>query len=99
MLEPCTTVWLEGEPASEKSGGGFTTRVTVAAWLRVPLVPVIVRVELPVGVVLAVVTVMVEEPEVVTDVGLKLALAPAGNPEALKLTVPVNPFNAATVTV
>ena len=79
--------------------GALTTKVTVAVWLRLPLVPVIVSVELPVGVVLAVVTVIVEEPEVVTDEGLKLAAAPAGNPAALKLTVPVNPFNGATVTV
>ena len=38
-----------------------------------------------------VVTDMVDEPDPVTDVGLKLALAPAGNPLALKLTLPVKP--------
>jgi hypothetical protein len=31
-------------------------------------------------------------------VGLKLALAPAGNPLALKPTLPLNPFNAVTLT-
>lgn len=30
-------------------------------------------------------------PELVTDDGLKLAVAPVGNPLALKLTVPVKP--------
>ena len=64
-----------------------------------PLVPVIVSGKLPVGVVLAVVTVIVEEPEVVTDGGVKLAVAPAGNPLALKVTVPVNPPVGVTVTV
>jgi hypothetical protein len=46
-----------------------------------------------------VVTVIVEEPEVVTEGGLKLAVAPAGSPLALKLTVPVNPFTVLTVAV
>ena len=64
-----------------------------------PLVPVMVNGKLPVGVVLAVVTVMVEEPDVVTDVGLKLTVAFAGNPLTLKLTVPVNPPVGVTVTV
>jgi hypothetical protein len=50
-------------------------------------------------VLLAVVTVIVEEPEVVTVRGLKLAFAPAGSPLAVKVTVPVNPFTAPTVAV
>jgi hypothetical protein len=49
--------------------------------------------------VLAVVTLIVEEPEVFTEVGVKLKVAPLGNPLALKLTVPPNPFTALTVTV
>jgi hypothetical protein len=65
----------------------------------VPLVPVIVIENVPVGVVLLVVTVIVEEPDVVTDVGLKPALAPAGNPLALRLTVPVKPPDGVTVAV
>lgn len=55
--------------------------------------------KLPVGVVAAVVTVKVEDPEVVTDVGLKVPVAPAGNPVTLKLTVPVNPPEGVTVAV
>jgi hypothetical protein len=46
-----------------------------------------------------VVTVIVEEPELVLEVGLKLAAAPAGSPLALKLTVPPNPLTALTVAV
>ena len=64
-----------------------------------PLVPVMVNGKLPVGVVLAVVTVMVDEPDVVTDVGVKLAVAPAGSPLTPKVTVPVNPPDGVTVTV
>jgi hypothetical protein len=60
---------------------------------------VIVSGELPAGVVLLVVTVMVEVPEPVTVVGLKLALAPAGNPPALKVTVPEKPPDGVIVTV
>ncbi len=64
-----------------------------------PLVPVIVIVNVPVEVVLAVVTVMVEDPEPVTEGGLKLALVPVGNPLALKVTVPLNPPRAEMVAV
>jgi hypothetical protein len=49
--------------------------------------------------VVAVVTVMVEEPEPVTEAGLKIALAPAGTPLAVRLTVPLNPLTAPTVAV
>ena len=45
------------------------------------------------------VTVIVELPEPVTEVGLKLALAPAGRPDALKVTVPLKPLSAPTFTV
>ena len=46
--------------------------------------------------VLLVLTDMVEDPEPVTEVGLKLALAPLGRPLTLKLTMPVKPPNAVT---
>jgi hypothetical protein len=86
---------------SEKSGvaGGCTTRETEAVCERVPLAQVIVKGYVPVGVVALVVTVIVDEPEVVTDAGLKLALAPAGNPLALNVTVPVKPPDGVTVAV
>ena len=38
-----------------------------------------------------VVTDIVDEPDPVTDVGLKLALAPAGSPLAVNVTVPLKP--------
>ena len=46
-----------------------------------------------------VLTDMVDEPEPVTEVGLKLALAPAGKPLALKLTALANPPDPVTVAV
>ena len=76
-----------------------TTRVTVVEWTRLPAVPVIVNTKLPLGVFLFVETVRIEEPEPVTEAGLKLALVREGNPETLKLTVPVNPPVPVMVTV
>ncbi len=98
---PRATVRLAGVAEMEKSRGDeeFTISVTVVEWTVEPLVPVIVIVDVPTGVVLAVVTVMVEEPEPVTDGGLKEAVAPVGNPLAVKVTVPVKPLSAVIVAV
>lgn len=63
--------------------------------------PVIVNVYVPRGVagaVRRVVTRMVVVPDV-TDVGLNVAVALAGNPLTLKLTSPVKPPEGVTVTV
>ena len=92
---------LAGVAEMEKSAGDeeFTTRVTVVEWTVAPLVPVMVIVDVPTGVVLAVVTVKVEEPDVVTDAGLNVAVAPVGNPLAVKVTVPAKPFRAVIVAV
>lgn len=76
-----------------------TVSVTVAECTKPPDVPVIVNTLLPVGVFLLVEIVNVEEPEPVTEAGLKLALVRGGNPETLKLTVPENPPVAVMVTV
>jgi len=96
---PWSTVREDGVAERVKSAEELTTRVTGVVWTIVPFVPVIVMVELPAGVDVDVVTVMVEEPEVVIEGGLKLAVAPAGSPLALKVTDPVNPFTALTVAV
>jgi len=42
---------------------------------------------------------MVEDPEPETEVGVKLAVAPEGNPLTLKLTFPLNPLEGITLTV
>ena len=51
------------------------------------------------GVDVDVVTVIVELPEPVTEVGLKLELAPDGRPDAPKVTMPLKPFCGVTVIV
>jgi len=47
---------------------------------KLPLVPVIVKANVPLVALVAVLIVIVVDPEVVTDVGLKLALAPLARP-------------------
>jgi hypothetical protein len=94
---------LDAAVAARLEGGcgavALTVSTTFAVCDKVPLVPVTLSVLLPLGVEVAVATVRVEEPESVTEVGLKLALAPEGKPLALKTTVPVNPFCGVTVIV
>jgi len=53
---------------------------------------VIVNVRVPVVAFLLTVTVSVEVPDPVTDVGLKVAVTLAGTPDTLRFTVPANPF-------
>jgi hypothetical protein len=98
---PTVTVCDEGEAEIEKSAmeAVETTREVVVECVRLPLVPVRVSVEVPTGVVLAVVTVSVEVPLPLIVAAEKLAVAPVGNPLAPRVTVPVNPFSAPTVTV
>jgi hypothetical protein len=76
-----------------------TVSVTVVVWVTLPLTPLSVNVEVPTGVLTAVVTVNVELPAPVTVAGEKLAVAPVGNPLALSVTAPVNPFNAPMLVV
>jgi hypothetical protein len=76
-----------------------TTSDAPAAWLNVPLLAVTLSDEVPAGVPLPVFTVIVVDPLPANVVGLKLAVACAGRPEALKLTVPLNPFWAVVVMV
>jgi hypothetical protein len=99
---PTLTVCVLGLADIVKSGGGgcaFTTRLTVVECVRLPLVPVSVNVDVPTGVLPVVVTVNVELPAPVTVAGEKLAVAPVGNPLALSVTTPVNPFKAPTLAV
>jgi hypothetical protein len=52
-----------------------------------------------VGVDVDVVTVIVELPEPLTEVGLKMALAPDGRPDVPNVTMPLKPFCGVTVIV
>jgi hypothetical protein len=99
---PAITVCVLGLPDTVKSGGGgcaLTTKLTVVVWLSAPLVPVIVKVDVPSGVLPLVVTVNVELPVPVTVAGEKLAVAPAGSPLALKAMEPEKPAFAVVLTV
>jgi hypothetical protein len=71
----------------------------VAVRLRLPLVPVIVSVGLPVGVLALDETVSVVLPLPVTVVGLNDATAPVGSPLTPKLTTPAKPFAGVTATL
>ena len=65
---------------------------------RLPLVPVIVKVNVPFGELVLVEMVRVELPEPVTEVGLKAPLLPDGTPVTLRTTAPAKPFCGAIVT-
>ena len=67
---------------------------------RLPLVPVIVNVRVPVGVCLVVDSVRVELPAggSVTEGGVNVWLVFAGEPLTLNVTLPANPFEGVAVT-
>src|SRR6266850_4808844 len=76
-----------------------TLKVTPVLRNVEPLAPVIVKGKLPIGVAPVVLMVSVVEPDVVTEVGLKVGVAPDGNPLTLNVTAPTKPFKGVTVTV
>jgi hypothetical protein len=80
------TATLEGEEPPLA-----TVRVTCADCCKLPEAPVMVTGYEPAAVEEEVETVMVEVPAPLTAVGLNVAVAPVGNPLALKVTVPLNP--------
>src|SRR5260370_982336 len=98
---PAVTVTVLGDAASEKSAAcvACTTKLTRAVCVRLPLVPVTVRVYVPAAVVLAVETFNVEEPEPVTEVGFNVAVTPAGAPLTLSPTAPLKLPLGVTFTV
>jgi hypothetical protein len=69
-----------------------TVRAIVVCEVKMPLVPLIVSVDVPVAAAGLAVRVSVEEVD--EDVGLKDAVTPLGSPLMLKATFPVNaPFS------
>lgn len=96
-LDPCVMVRLLGDAESVKFGGGFTVTESVVELDRLPDVPVMVTAAVPIVAVLVAVSVSVLV--VVVLVGLKDAVAPAGKPDADKLTVPLKPLSALMVMV
>ena len=73
--------------------------LAVLVWLIPGAFALTTRLLVPGGVEAVVLIVTVDEPKPVTEVGLKLAVAFAGSPLMLKLTVPSNPPRALTVAV
>ena len=83
-------------------GAAFTFSETVVEFTKAPLVPVMVSVYVPAGVLYAVVTLRVEvcAPLVMTTVfGVKVPVAPEGKPDTLMVTFPVKPLVGVTVAV
>jgi hypothetical protein len=89
-LAPCATLTLLGDAESAKFPTTVTSSVVVVELLRLPEVPVIVRVTIPVAAVLLAVRVRVLE--AVAGFGLNEALTPLGRPETDKPTLPLKPF-------
>ena len=75
-----------------------TIIVAVAVWRRFPLDPEMVRANVPVDDVAVVCTVSVEE-LAEAGFGLKVAVAPLGNPLAPRVTAPEKPPVRVTPTV
>lgn len=103
VLDPALTFWLEGEALIVKSPvtGAVISSVTVFVCVRLPLVPVMVTVYVPVVVVLVVETFKVAVPAAdgVTETeGGMLGVGPEGDTLALKLTVPLKLFSELAVT-
>ena len=96
---PCVIVTLVGEADIVKFGttAAFTVNETVVVCVKLPEMPVIVTVAVPVVAVLPAVIVS----ELVFVVGLvpNAAVTPVGNPDAERVTLPVKPLIGLTVMV
>ena len=88
-LEPCVRLTLLGAAESAKFGAAFTVRVRVVEPVKVPEVPIMVTVAVPVAAVLLAESVSTLLVDVL--LGLKEAVTPAGRPVADKLTLPEKP--------
>jgi hypothetical protein len=98
---PAANVPLEGESAIEKSAGGVVVTVRLAEALceAVLEVPVTVKVAVVAAAPAAAVTVKVELPPVVTEVGLKEPVTPEGRPDTESAMLWALPLTKAVLTV
>jgi len=86
-----------GEAVSVKLGAALTVSATLVVALRLPEVPLMVTVAVPVlAVPLAVIV-----STLLPVVGLvpNAAVTPLGNPDAARVTLPLNPFWSVTIMV
>ena len=96
-LLPCATVKLFGEAVSVNLPNASTVRVSVVVALRLPETPLMVTVTVPAFAVLAAVRVRVLVGN--AGFGLNTAVTPAGSPDALSVTLLLNPFTGVMVMV
>src|SRR5439155_1467114 len=93
-VDPCWIETLVGFALMEKSfggGGAVTVNETVVEWVALVPVPVTVTVYVP-GVAVPAPTGRVDLPPAGTDAGLRVAVAPAGVPSAVRFTVSAEPL-------
>src|SRR5437773_8982108 len=93
-LWPWTNERLVGLALIEKSsdgGAAVTVKLTEVLCVALAAVPAIVRVYVP-GAAVPAPTVRVELPPAVTELGLSVAVAPAGVPLTVRLTVSAEPL-------
>src|SRR5438132_14095473 len=76
---------------SSDGGAAVTVKLTEVLCVALVAVPVTVRVYVP-GTAVPAPTVSVEAPPAVTEVGLRVAVAPAGVPLTVRLTVSAVPL-------
>src|SRR5437667_162099 len=100
-LWPWTNERLVGFALMEKSsdgGAAVTVKLTEVLCVALVALPVTVRVYVP-GAAVPAPTVSVEPPPAVTEVGLRVAVAPEGRPLALSETVCAEPLVTAVAMV
>ena len=101
LVDPKTTVPKESEVGVRVTTGpppaGFTVSCTVVVWVKAPDTPVMVTVTVPVAAEPLAVKVSVLV--VAVGFGLNPAVTPLGRPDALNVTLPLNPFKSFTVIV
>jgi hypothetical protein len=99
-LPPCAAETLFGLAPIEKSlGAAVTVSVTVVLWLALEAVPVTVTEYVPAVVEAPTPNVSVELEPAVIGFGLNEAVAPAGTPVALRVTLSAAPLVTAVETV
>ncbi len=92
LAAPCVIETPAGAADSVKVGAGaaFTVKLRVVVFVKLAEVPVTVTVEVPVAA--EALAVSVKTLELGELAGAKLAVTPAGKPEAEKVTAALNPF-------
>jgi hypothetical protein len=96
-LVPCAILRLAGDADRLKFGAAVTVSAIVVVLFKLPEVPEMVTVAVPVVAVLL--TVKVKVLVVVAGLALNDAVTPLGRPDADKAIAPLKPFRALTVIV